>query len=42
MRKFINYKPLSALEIDEINRNTPDLSPEEQLIHDSLVVEEAL
>ena len=29
IRKFIDYTPLTALEIDEINRNTPDLTPEE-------------
>ena len=42
MRRTINYKPLSALEIDEINRNTSDLSPEEQAIHDKLVIDEYL
>lgn len=42
MRRFVNYKPLSALEVDEINRNTPDLTPEEQAIHDALVIEECI
>lgn len=27
---------LSALEVDEINSNCPDLTPEEQEIHDRL------
>lgn len=40
VRKYIDYKPLSALEIDRINRTTPDLSPEEQAIHDQFVIEE--
>ena len=28
---------LTALEIDEINRNCPDLTPEEQKIHDEMM-----
>jgi hypothetical protein len=34
MEAEFDYEPLSALEIDEINHNCPELDAEEQAIHD--------
>ena len=33
-KRIVNCPLLSALEIDEINRNCKELTPEEKLIHE--------
>lgn len=37
IRKYIDYEPLTALEVDEINHNTPELTPEELEIHNEMM-----